>query len=157
MLSSSLSLAANLERVDGSLGGLGGKLVKEVAGKMVTGALHGVAKANIPLLSGACELVGEAVEIVSEFARVQAEMREAAEWLRDQKLLFDGYNEKMQAQEYSAAQTEAKAQTQHGASDAHPLVDPHQHGQHTARQADSHEQIHGSERSVGQVTEQPQR
>ena len=104
MLSSTLSLAANLERVDGSLGGLGGKLVKEVAGKMITGALHGVAKANIPLLSGACELVGEAVEIVSEFARVHAEMREAAEWLRDQKLLFDGYNEKMQAQESSAAQ-----------------------------------------------------
>jgi hypothetical protein len=98
MSSSSLSLAANLERVDGSLGGLGGKLVKEVAGKVVKGALHSVAKANIPLLSGACELVGEAIEIVNELARVHAEMQEAADWLRDQKLLFDGYTETMQAQ-----------------------------------------------------------
>ena len=103
MLSSSLSLAANLERVDGSLGGLGGKLVKEVAGKVVKGALHGVAKANIPLLSGACELVGEAIEIVNELARVHAEMQEAADWLRDQRLLFDGYSEKLQAQESNTA------------------------------------------------------
>ena len=103
MLSSSLGLAANLERVDGSLGGLGGKLVKEVAGKVVKGALHGVAKANIPLLSGACELVGEAIEIVNELARVHTEMQETADWLRDQRLLFDGYSEKLQAQESNTA------------------------------------------------------
>ena len=103
MFPSSLSLAANLERVDGSLGGLGGKLVKEVAGKVVKGALHGVAKANIPLLSGACELVGEAIEIVNELARVHTEMQETADWLRDQRLLFDGYSEKLQAQESNTA------------------------------------------------------